>query len=314
MDMKVGIIGGGIIGVTTGVVLAEAGHEITILSRDPFPKTTSYAAAAMSYPTYIEDSERVVGWFMATNERLKALMPDTEYGLSWVDWYRCSKHQTCEAPSWMGALEQARVLEPGGAPYGNQSGIYARIIHIDVDRYFPRLLADFQERGGVYLEKTVTDFESIAGDYDVLIHCTGVYGGALTGDENVSPARGQVVLVRNPGVRAYYVTMDSFNYIYPRGDVCVLGGSLEPGNWAMESDNALTARILAWAAETDPRFQGAEVVDVRVGLRPGRPLVRLEKEILKSGIPVIHNYGHGGAGYTMSWGCAFDVLKMVEAV
>jgi D-amino-acid oxidase len=27
---------------------------------------------------------------------------------------------------------------------------------------------------------------------------------------------------------------------------------------------------------------------------------------------ILHNYGHGGSGYTLSWGCAFDILQMVE--
>ena len=81
----------------------------------------------------------------------------------------------------------------------------------------------------------------------------------------------------------------------------------------MEEDQDLTQRILDWAGEMEPRLKGVEVLSVRVGLRPLRPTVRLEREVLADGSPVIHNYGHGGAGYTLSWGCAQDVLKLVES-
>jgi D-amino-acid oxidase len=49
------------------------------------------------------------------------------------------------------------------------------------------------------------------------------------------------------------------------------------------------------------------VVAHRVGLRPVRPEVRLEAVGR-----VIHCYGHGGAGVTVSWGCAEEVLGLVE--
>jgi D-amino-acid oxidase len=60
---------------------------------------------------------------------------------------------------------------------------------------------------------------------------------------------------------------------------------------------------------------------VQVGLRPARPSVRLELEdlVLSEGsggaqgqvaTPVIHNYGHGGAGLTLAWGCAADAAEL----
>jgi D-amino-acid oxidase len=53
------------------------------------------------------------------------------------------------------------------------------------------------------------------------------------------------------------------------------------------------------------------VLAERVGLRPFRRSgVRLERDLLRDGRAVIHNYGHGGAGFTLSWGCAREVLGM----
>ena len=52
------------------------------------------------------------------------------------------------------------------------------------------------------------------------------------------------------------------------------------------------------------------VIRTTVGLRPYRPsgfLLRTEKLDAKT---VIHNYGHGGAGVTLSWGCADEVVSI----
>jgi D-amino-acid oxidase len=55
------------------------------------------------------------------------------------------------------------------------------------------------------------------------------------------------------------------------------------------------------------------VLEHVVGLRPGRSTVRLEEgEQLSSGARVVHNYGHGGAGITLSWGCAHEVVTLVD--
>jgi D-amino-acid oxidase len=39
--------------------------------------------------------------------------------------------------------------------------------------------------------------------------------------------------------------------------------------------------------------------------------VRLEREEHGDGTPLVHCYGHGGAGVTLSWGCAADVVALI---
>ncbi len=78
-------------------------------------------------------------------------------------------------------------------------------------------------------------------------------------------------------------------------------------------DPAITQRILADGAQLDGRVAELDVLDVRVGLRPGRPSVRVEREQLADGRPVVHNYGHDGAGFILSWGCAQEVVDLATA-
>lgn len=307
--MKTAVIGGGIIGVTTGLQLARAGHDVTIFSRDPLERTTSFAAGAVIYPVNIEESERVLDWFSATNAELARMMVAGIPGLSRVTWRKCSAHAECPEPFWLSRAGGKRLKY---IPYNNKSGIEAELVLVDVDAYYPYLLAEFKKPGN-YKIQNISSFDDVPPDFKTIVNCTGVYAGALTKDTDLHPARGQIVLVRNPGIHDFYSTFDSKNYIYPRRDICVLGGSFDIGAWDTKPDPALTKNIIEWACTLEPKLKGAEIIDVRVGLRPLRSAVRLEKEILPCGRTLIHNYGHGGCGYTLSWGCAADVLKMVQA-
>ena len=94
-------------------------------------------------------------------------------------------------------------------------------------------------------------------------------------------------------------------YVVPRSRDVVLGGTAVEGEWSRTPDPATAESILARAAAIEPRLAGARVLRHRVGLRPGRTTVRLERVG-----DVIHCYGHGGCGVTVSWGCADDVVDL----
>jgi D-amino-acid oxidase len=69
----------------------------------------------------------------------------------------------------------------------------------------------------------------------------------------------------------------------------------------------VAADIVRRATALVPEVAQARILRHRVGLRPARPEVRLERDG-----DVIHCYGHGGAGVTLSWGCADEVLGLLE--
>ena len=105
-------------------------------------------------------------------------------------------------------------------------------------------------------------------------------------------------------------------YLFPHGDTVVLGGTEVAGDWSLEPVPALADRILRDCAAVAPLLRGAQILDHRVGLRPYRPQIRLEAGPANgSGDArhplVVHNYGHGGAGITMSWGCAREAAALV---
>jgi D-amino-acid oxidase len=76
----------------------------------------------------------------------------------------------------------------------------------------------------------------------------------------------------------------------------------------------VAAAIIERCADLVPELRGVEVLEHLAGLRPVRPTVRLEAEPATGDTPrVIHNYGHGGSGITLAWGCADDVAELARA-
>jgi D-amino-acid oxidase len=150
-------------------------------------------------------------------------------------------------------------------------------------------------------------------DCDVVVNATGLGGRDLTRDTSTFPIRGQVVLVAQFGLTNWWVDDAELTYLVPRSTDVVVGGTEIDGDWDVEPRPATAAAILERAAAIVPELRDARVLAHRVGLRPGRPEVRLEREPLPGGPPVVHCYGHGGAGVTLSWGCAAEVRQLVES-
>jgi len=147
----------------------------------------------------------------------------------------------------------------------------------------------------------------------LVIDCAGIGARELAPDPSLTPVRGQVVIVENPGISEWFVEEgEPPVYFFPQGDTVVLGGTAQTGDGNTEPDLAVAALIVARCALVDARLTNARILGHRVGLRPARPLVRLESERLGDTL-VIHNYGHGGAGVTLSWGCAEQVRDEVLA-
>jgi D-amino-acid oxidase len=164
---------------------------------------------------------------------------------------------------------------------------------------------------------------------DVIVNCSGLGSIELANDDTMYPLRGALVRVHNDGktmpsiLKSYCMSFDDSTpgqdmiYIIPRGDnMLVLGGLVEPDQWTTDIglDNYQPVRdMLERCIDFLPILEDASVDNmepVRVGLRPSRKEnIRLEVEPNSS---IIHNYGHGGSGVTLSWGCAIEVAELAK--
>jgi D-amino-acid oxidase len=129
----------------------------------------------------------------------------------------------------------------------------------------------------------------------------------LARDTTTQPVRGQVVLVEGVDLTRWSLDSSGPTYVVPRSRHVVVGGTEQPGDWSRTPSADTATDILQRATRLVPELAGARVVAHRVGLRPARPAVRLEAEGR-----TVHCYGQGGAGVTLSWGCAAEVVALVQ--
>lgn len=156
--------------------------------------------------------------------------------------------------------------------------------------------------------------EDVDPKFDLLINCTGFGAKALVHDVDLEPHRGQVAIVPKIEDLTCAMVCDDAPLMYaiPRPRDCVFGGTNDLSqNLALDPKS--TARIMAECGRV-LKIDNPPVLAERVGIRPFRKSgVRVERESLRDGRMVIHNYGHGGAGFTLSWGCAREIVSLAQA-
>jgi len=123
--------------------------------------------------------------------------------------------------------------------------------------------------------------------------------------------------VENPGIEEFFsedIGLSSeLCCIYPHGTTAVLGGTADDDVWDQRPDPLQGRHIVNRCAAILPALAEARVISQMVGLRPTRASVRVEEDVAASGSRLVHNYGHGGAGVTLSWGCADAVINLIDS-
>lgn len=123
-------------------------------------------------------------------------------------------------------------------------------------------------------------------------------------------------------------------YCYPRNDGWILGGSRQPGQlangrWSCKSGDSATCELEGISFPQQILDLNNEILNATFGLsveasedltpavgyryiRSRKNGLRLDQEMIQEK-KIYHNYGHGGAGVTLSWGCAFHIAKKITS-
>lgn len=300
---RVIVVGAGVVGLSCAVRLLEAGHRVDVVARDLPGETTSDVAAALWYPYRAWPQERVLAWGARTYEVFAQMVALDAEGSAVTGVRIVPGTEVLAGPSpdpwWAPAVPGlTRSAAPSG--YGGAWSFETPVIEMPI--YLRWLAARLEALGGTL---TRLNLSGLPSGGDLVVNASGLGARLLGADLGVTPVAGQVVLVEQHGLERWWLDGDGPTYVVPRSRDIVVGGTAEEGEWSRTPSPAVAAAILARASRLVPELAGARVLRHKVGLRPARPVVRLEREGR-----VIHCYGHGGAGVTLSWGCAEEVAAL----
>jgi D-amino-acid oxidase len=256
----------------------------------------------------------VLAWGRTTADELRRLEADPTAGVHTTTLLELFAEPAPD-PWWKDSITGFCRLAPEELPPGYHDGYRVDVPVIETPVYMRYLLERFRTLGGTVEERSVDGLSDRFREARVVVNCAGLGARELVGDDDLFPIRGQVVRVRAPQVRRCVVDdygPNAIAYVIPRSADCILGGTADEGDWNLTPDPETALAILRRCSRMVPALEHAEVLEHRVGLRPGRREVRLELERVGEGSAVIHNYGHGGAGFTLSWGCADEVAALAE--
>uniref|UniRef100_A0A2K5P8N6 D-aspartate oxidase n=1 Tax=Cebus imitator TaxID=2715852 RepID=A0A2K5P8N6_CEBIM len=177
------------------------------------------------------------------------------------------------------------------------------------------LVSGIKGSGGWILTRRIEDLWELHPSFDVVVNCSGLGSRELAGDSKIFPVRGQVLQVQAPWVEHFIRDGSGLTYIYPGTSHVTLGGTRQKGDWNLSPDAENSREILSRCCALEPSLHRACNIREKVGLRPYRPGLRLQTELLaRDGqrLPVVHHYGHGSGGISVHWGTALEAARLVS--
>jgi glycine/D-amino acid oxidase-like deaminating enzyme len=343
------VLGSGVIGLATANELLEKYGKrvsVTIWTEHKWPHTTSVLSGAAWTPGFgIKPLDKVREWSHVSLDYFRKLAKEhPESGVKIRTGYQfgINPAERIDAPKELIEYEYKKFCNLQLVTAENdEDGLLKNTkydhaykydcIGYDMVHYLQYLEKRFYKLGGVAIRvHKVTDVEKDVfslNKFDLLVNCTGLGSRELFNDKDMETARGQAILVQLPShssnefqnkVRFIFdeTDLENITYILPRDEGrYVLGGTFDRETKHTRVNSAIASSIMDRCDKMAPSLnlkREAKILQHWVGLRPFRTSgVRVEKDVTFSK-PVIHNYGHGGSGVTVSYGCAVEVCKMVD--
>jgi D-amino-acid oxidase len=310
------VVGAGAVGLTAAACLAEAGYDVEVWTAEPPIATTSAAAGAMWGPYQTEPRDQIRRYSLASLDAFTHLAVNASTGVHLVTGVEASR-TAAEPPDWADLLPDFQLCAREHLPPGFVAGWRFTAPMIDMPIYLRYLEQRFKAAGGSVDIRRISSLSEATKTRRIVINCTGYGARYVAPDLSVTPIRGDLLVVDQPDpcINEFFSEetgpSSELMHIYPQPNHIILGGTALPGQDSRTLDPAIAQGILDRCIAVEPRLAGASIREHRVGLRPARPRLRLEVETAGEST-IIHNYGHGGSGVTLSWGCGARVVQLVE--
>ncbi len=251
------VVGSGVMGLTSARLLQDAGWQVTIHTRSVARHTTSNVAGGEWGPFSVHDPDvsseafkTRLDWAARISHHAYTNLTGADYGIRWLEQYSLSRtapEPMDEPGQWDDLFPHTADLAPGEHPFGDWHAHRNVTMQIDPGTLLRALVRDFQLAGG---RIRIRDFTS-AGDVlglpePVIFNCTGLGAAALFDDQELVPAKGQLLFLP-PDPAVDYMTLGGGRgqlYMFPRSDVLLLGGTFKLNDWSTQPEPDETDRIL----------------------------------------------------------------------
>lgn len=252
------VLGCGAVGLATARLLQEQGARVTIYAKDPPLRTASAVAGGQWWPSAVYEAgatrrrffyEYVEAGRFAFS-RFQTMLDKPGYGVSWRRNYVLSNspirnHPAPDDDPLVFLMGNRTSLRPGEHPFASRYVSQFDSLMVETPAYLPRMEADFRAAGGQVVVREFRDRAEIAALPErTIFNCTGLGAGALFGDAELTPIRGQLVLLQAQPDIHYNIIADGGLYMFSRSDGIVLGGTFEPGVRSMTPNPATVAQIV----------------------------------------------------------------------
>ncbi len=313
MNENILIAGAGISGLSVATVLTEAGYKVKIISSSFSPNITSDRAAAFWFPYHISHQKKCIPWCQESYQNYEKLSHIPSSGISMVKLIKVLRTGADEKePVWKLFMPEGscKEMDKKNLPPGDYLTCYEIIVPlIETQIFLPYLKNNLIENGVEFINRQINNLEVLSAEAKIVVNCTGLGSRELCHDTQLIPVKGQVALLAPLHGMDIFLDNEKPLYIVPRRDAIIVGGTYQENIFTETTEENVLEKILQNAYEVFPSLKNQKLLGSWAGLRPYRREVRVERE---SGTNIIHNYGHGGSGFTLAFGSAGVVKKIIE--
>jgi len=314
MDKRIAIVGAGISGLSCAYTLMDKNYSIDIFAKEFSPNITSNKAAAFWFPYHIRNDKRGIEWGNKSYALYKKLAADKSSGISMKQLTKVLRKDVTEEESeWVDFMPEGSYhLIKDTLIHSRYAKAYNVVVPlIETQIFLPYLQNTLIENKVKFIRRAIKNFKQLSPEYDAVINCAALGARELCNDQTVIPVRGQVALLAPKNDLPIFLDNERPLYIVPRKDAIIIGGTYEEGVEKEITEPATIKKLLQNAYEVFPSLKAQKVIGSWAGIRPFRKDIRVERE---AGTNIIHNYGHGGSGFTLAFGCAKTVSGLVKTM
>jgi D-amino-acid oxidase len=317
--VRVAVIGNGVNGLSCSYELADR-HEVTVFHEQALSETTSATATAIWHVYLVDPNDaQNLAWSEQTLNRLIVLSKDPATSIELCVGVELFREGEAARPSWADIAANFELLpEDEIAKYpGRTWGYRIAAPTANMAKYLPWLHEKCVSSGVKFVKETVTSLDDLLTSFDAVVNCAGLHAAKLTQDDELFPMKGQYIAYKQgPDSPTEYIGddqhPDGMAYLIPRDGELLIGGTEEPGEYTTDFTADRQNLIERAGLFTTYDLTKLEEIGVVVGLRP----CRTSKHVRFGPDPdeprVLHNYGHGGSGFSLAWGCAASIVELVD--